>query len=82
MVKRGWHNGRELESRLCHLCVLLLAGKTCAHTNEHGVSWVVRTLERASPLGVCVSGWSMICDGLVIHQTFQIASVLARYPNS
>ena len=36
---------REFESRLCHLCFLLLARKTCAHAIEHGFSSAVRTLE-------------------------------------
>ena len=26
------------------------------HANEHGFSWAVRTLEKISPLGVCVYG--------------------------
>ena len=65
VVHRGWRNGsvhdlqpqgREFESRLYHLCVLLLARKTCARANEHGFSWAARTLEKASHLGVCVYG--------------------------
>ena len=57
-VQRGWRNGgahdllsygSELESRLCHLCSLLQARKTRAHANDHGFSWAVRTLEKASP---------------------------------
>ena len=57
---------REFESRLCHLCFLLLARRTCAHANEHGFSWAARTLEKASPLGVCVYGlWDVNFHSIV-----------------
>ena len=49
-------HGREFGSRLCPLCFLLLARKTCVRANEQGFSWDVRTLEKPHLSGFVSTG--------------------------